>query len=113
MNFLQSNRIFHLGYLQKCSSSHGSVSDLVCLDVGYEKQVAMFHVQASSMQRFLAQAFQHEDTVWTAAMPGHRRVLITGSEDHIIRVRGIRFIIIHWKVKDHKRATESVLALGA
>uniref|UniRef100_A0A3B3RHF2 NACHT and WD repeat domain containing 1 n=1 Tax=Paramormyrops kingsleyae TaxID=1676925 RepID=A0A3B3RHF2_9TELE len=56
----------------------------------------------NSMQRFLAQAFQHEDAVWTAAIPDHRRVLITGSEDHVIRVRGIRFIIIHWKVKDHK-----------
>nr|XP_023669010.1 NACHT domain- and WD repeat-containing protein 1 isoform X1 [Paramormyrops kingsleyae] len=57
---------------------------LLC--AGYEKQVAMFHVQASSMQRFLAQAFQHEDAVWTAAIPDHRRVLITGSEDHVIRV---------------------------
>ncbi|XP_048831716.1 NACHT domain- and WD repeat-containing protein 1 [Brienomyrus brachyistius] len=59
--------------------------DETLLCAGYEKQVAMFHVQAGSMQRFLAQAFQHEDTVWTAVIPGLRRLLITGSEDHIIR----------------------------
>ncbi|KAG7487838.1 hypothetical protein MATL_G00027840 [Megalops atlanticus] len=55
---------------------------LLC--AGYENQIAVFHVQVNSVQRFLPQAFQHEDTVLTAVAPSHRRVLVTGTEDHTI-----------------------------
>uniref|UniRef100_A0A8C9V818 NACHT and WD repeat domain containing 1 n=1 Tax=Scleropages formosus TaxID=113540 RepID=A0A8C9V818_SCLFO len=58
---------------------------LHCLDLGFEKQVAMFHVKINLVERFLAHAFQHEDIVLTAATPDHHRVLITGSQDHVIR----------------------------
>ncbi|KAL4634825.1 NACHT domain- and WD repeat-containing protein 1 [Arapaima gigas] len=51
-----------------------------------EKQVAMYRVQANAVNRFLTHAFQHDDTVLTAATPSHCRVLVTGSEDHLIRI---------------------------
>ncbi|KAJ8408417.1 hypothetical protein AAFF_G00258310 [Aldrovandia affinis] len=57
---------------------------LLC--AGYGNQIAVFNVQENAVQRFLPQAFQHEDTVLTAAAPCQRRVLITGCEDQSIRV---------------------------
>ncbi|KAJ8374790.1 hypothetical protein SKAU_G00053700 [Synaphobranchus kaupii] len=58
--------------------------NLLC--AGSENQIAVFHVQENLVQRVLPKAFQHEDTVLTAAAPCHRKVLITGCEDQTIRV---------------------------
>ncbi|XP_015220730.2 NACHT domain- and WD repeat-containing protein 1 [Lepisosteus oculatus] len=79
---------------ERCSVANVSSSvsflavsdDETVLCAGYAKHIAMFRVTADSMERFLAQSFEHEDIVLTAAIAENLSVVVTGSLDETIRV---------------------------
>ncbi|MBN3306526.1 NWD1 protein, partial [Amia calva] len=63
----------------------GSDDEMV-LCTGHEKQVAVFWVHSNSLERFLADCFEHGDIVQTAVFTNDRSMVITGAADETIRV---------------------------